>query len=80
MTRSEVARAVIETLSRGRGHVPGRVKLALRLSEVGADSLDAEELVIELEERLGRPLGALDLARFETVGDLVSHLQDTLAD
>lgn len=65
-------KALIHELS---GRVPPEVTLATRFEEdLGMDSLDVVELVIEIEDEFGIHVPDRIAADIETVGDLVAAL------
>lgn len=56
------------------------VTLAARLAEdLGADSLDAVELNMALEDALGVSIPDEELAGLKTVGDIVKYVEDHAA-
>ena len=50
---------------------------ATTFEELGVDSLDTVEMVMRLEEELGKELEMEE--KFETVGDLVKYVESKLA-
>ena len=48
---------------------------AQQFQDLGADSLDAVELNIALEEQLGLSIADEDRPNMKTVGDIVSYLE-----
>jgi len=48
-----------------------------RLDETGMESLHVAELIVELEEIVGKQLDLVDVERFETLGDLCRALRAT---
>lgn len=48
-----------------------------RLDDTGMESLHVAELIVELEEILGKQLDLVDVERFETLGDLCRALRAT---
>jgi len=44
--------------------------------DLGADSLDVVELVMELEDVFGTEISDEDAERINTVGDAVTHIED----
>ncbi len=60
----------------------GEIQLSDRLEEIGVESLDAVEIIFDLEEKFGIeiPFNANDQQMaFETVGDIVSAVQGLVA-
>lgn len=47
--------------------------------DLGADSLDSVEIVMAIEESFGVEFDEETAARVDTVGDLVAHIEATLA-
>jgi acyl carrier protein len=45
--------------------------------DAGMESLQVAELIVELEEALGKQLDLVDIDRFETLGDLCRALRAT---
>lgn len=55
---------------------PSDVKPEARIQkDLGADSLDILQLLMKLEDNYGYTIPDEELARFETVGDVLSYLQ-----
>ena len=46
------------------------------IEDLGADSLDTVELVMELEEEFGLDIHDEDADKFKTVGDALSYLKE----
>ena len=63
---------IVDTRSWEMEDVP---READRAEDLGADSLDAVELNIALEERLGLPIADDDRPNMKTVGDIVRYLE-----
>ncbi len=58
---------------------PDEIQMDSELKEeLGADSLDAVELAMALEEEYDIEMQDEDLDRFKTVGDIVEFLQEKL--
>jgi 1-acyl-sn-glycerol-3-phosphate acyltransferase len=49
------------------------------LADLGLDSLDCADLTMVLEERLGAPLGSLDMASIRTLGELAAAVHQGVA-
>lgn len=74
----QVLDVVIENL--GLGAEDEEVLLEARFTEdLGADSLDAVEIVMEVEARLGVTVPDEDMGNLETVGDLVRYVEGQLS-
>ena len=55
---------------------PSDVKPEARIQkDLGADSLDILQLLMKLEDNYGYTIPDEELARFETVGDVLTYLQ-----
>ena len=63
---------IVDTLSCEMEDVPVEADLAV---DLGADSLDAVELNIALEEQLGLSIADDDRPNMKTVGDIVRYLE-----
>jgi acyl carrier protein len=46
-----------------------------RFDDIGMESLEIAELIVELEEILGKQLDLVDIDRFQTLGDLCRSLR-----
>lgn len=60
----------------------GEIQLTDKLEEIGVESLDAVEIIFDLEEKFGVeiPFNANDSQMaFETVGDIVSAVEGLIA-
>ena len=64
---------IVETLSCEADEVTMEASLT---EDLGADSLDAVELNIALEEQLGISIADEDRPNMKTVGDIVRYLED----
>lgn len=71
MTFEKVKEIIVETISCDEDKVTMEAKLA---DDLGADSLDAVELNMALEEAFEISISDDDLMKFVTVGDIVSHI------
>ena len=72
MTFEEMRDIIVETLSCDAEDVTMEATLA---EDLGADSLDAVELNIALEEQLGLSIADEDRPNMKTVGDIVRYLE-----
>ena len=68
---ADVQRRVSAIVEEHLGASPGKVNHATSLVELGADSLDAVELVMELEEELDVNISEEVASECETIGDIV---------
>ncbi|MGN1158172.1 MAG: acyl carrier protein [Agathobacter sp.] len=71
MTFEKVKEIIVETISCDEDKVTMDAKLA---DDLGADSLDAVELNMALEEAFEISISDEDLMKFETVADIVNHI------
>ena len=46
------------------------------VEDLGADELDMVELVMEIEEEFGFAISSEDAEKFNTVGDVVSYVEE----
>ena len=66
---------VIDLLAKQLSKDPAKIKLTDRIVEdVGADSLDIVEMLMNLEETYGITIPDDDAMQLKTVGDLVKYL------
>lgn len=76
MTEERILETIRERLQKLVDREIPKLTPATRLrDELGLNSLDAVELVLELEEAFGIELPDEDLTRFESVGDVVEAVQ-----
>lgn len=73
MTFEKVKEIIVETISCDEDKVTMEAKLA---DDLGADSLDAVELNMALEEAFEMTISDEDLVKFVTVGDIVNHIDN----
>lgn len=71
MTFEKVKEIIVETISVDEAKVTMEAKLT---DDLGADSLDAVELNMALEEAFDITIADEDLMKFVTVGDIVNHI------
>lgn len=50
----------------------------MKLSELGLDSLDVVELLLQLEEQYDIHFDDIDMTNFKTVGDLLASIEQKL--
>ncbi len=74
MQRDEVFNLARDHLAEELEIDPAKIAEGTRLKDLGADSLDLYELVMELEDRYGISVSEEQAARIETVGDAVSFV------
>ena len=74
MTENEVFNAVREIVSDRIDKSKDEVTMESTFGEMGIDSLDTVDLLMDLEDRLGLTI-ELD-KKIATVGDLVSHIMN----
>ncbi len=71
MTLEKVRDIVVDTLNCDAADVTEQARLA---EDLGADSLDAVELNMALEDAFGQAIPDEELAGMKTVGDIVAYL------
>ncbi len=72
MTFENVKKVIIESLNCSEEQVTMEARL---IEDLGADSLDAVELNMAIEDEFGVEIPDTALAELKTVGDLVSHIE-----
>lgn len=77
MTFEKVKDIIVETISCDEDKVTMEAKLT---DDLGADSLDAVELNMALEEAFEISISDEDLMKFVTVGDIVNHIDSVKAE
>ena len=50
----------------------------MKLSELGLDSLDVVELLLQLEEQYDIHFDDIDMSNFKTIGDLLASIEQKL--
>ncbi len=68
----DVREVIVEQLSRSAEEVKPESRIR---EDLGADSLDAVELVMALEEKFGVEIPDSDAEKFVTVDDVVKYVQ-----
>ncbi len=68
----DVREVIVEQLSRSTEEVKPESRIR---EDLGADSLDAVELVMALEEKFGVEIPDSDAEKFVTVDDVVKYVQ-----
>lgn len=71
MTFDKVKEVIIESLNCSADQVTMEARL---IEDLGADSLDAVELNMAIEDAFGVEIPDTALAELKTVGDLVNHI------
>jgi len=79
MTREEIFEQVKEVIADRLGVDPDEIKWESRLVEdLGADSLDNAELVMNLEEKFGIEIPDEDQTKIQTIEDIVNYIEEKL--
>jgi len=77
MDKSEIERIVkeivMEKLQVGTGEITENASF---VDDLGADSLDTVELVMDFEEKFGVEIPDEDAEKIRTVGDAISYLEE----
>lgn len=73
MSFEKVKAIIVENLSCDADDVTMEAELE---ADLGADSLDAVELAMALEEELGVTIEDEEFAKMKTVGDIVNYLEE----
>lgn len=74
MSQAEIECKIIEIISKQLGVAKDKVTRTSRLQDdLGADSLDQVELVMDLEDGLDIQIPDEALAKFTTVGDVIEY-------
>ncbi|MDB4354103.1 acyl carrier protein [Akkermansiaceae bacterium] len=68
----KVTEIIVEQLGVSADQVKPEAKL---IEDLGADSLDAVELVMAIEEEFGIEVADEDAEKLATVGDITSHVE-----
>lgn len=76
MTFEKVKEVIVDTISCEEEAVTMEAKL---IDDLGADSLDAVELNMALEEAFDITIADEEVANFVTVGDIVKHIESAIA-
>ena len=75
--QERVIEVVCEQLSTNKDNITDQTSF---INDLGADSLDTVELVMEFEERFGIEIPDESAEKIQTVGDAVSFIQKKLGD
>lgn len=70
---------VQEVLSQVLGCDPGHAVPGITLLDLGADSLDHQDIIIELEEAFNLEISDKDSEGLRTVGDIVTYIDKRAA-
>ena len=70
-TQEKVTEIIVEQLGVSADQVKPEAKL---IEDLGADSLDAVELVMAVEEEFGIEVADEDAEKLATVGDIIAHV------
>ena len=76
MTFEKVKEVIVDTISCDEEAVTMEAKL---IDDLGADSLDAVELSMALEEAFEITIADEEVAKFVTVADIVNHIDSAVA-
>ena len=80
MSAENVEERVIKIVCDKLGTSPDKVSLETHfINDLGADSLDTVELVMEFEDAFSVNIPDEDAEKIQTVGDAVSYIKDKLA-
>lgn len=81
MTKQEIADKVIEIIVDKLNVDPSEVtETASFTNDLGADSLDTVELIMEFEKVFNITIGDEVSQNIQTVGDAISHIQAAVAE
>ncbi len=75
-TQEKVTEIIVEQLGVSADQVKPEAKL---IEDLGADSLDAVELVMAVEEEFGIEIADEDAEKLATVGDIITHVDKASA-
>jgi len=76
MTREEIAKMVKDIIVEKLGVNPSEVKEeASFVEDLGTDSLDTVELVMDLEEKFGLEIPDEDAEKIKTVRDAIDYIE-----
>ena len=79
MTRPEIEVLIIEALKRASVRPIAPTPTSDLIADLGLDSVQILEAVAELEDRFDLTVATADLARFKTVADAATYLEDAVA-
>jgi len=73
---AQLVQSVTQRYADSFGTAPGAINADTRFSDLGADSLDTVEMIMELEEEFDVSIPNDVAERIQTVGDAVRHIQN----
>ena len=77
MAEDSVDQMVIDIVAERLGHEKDEIKAGSNfINDLGADSLDIVELVMEFEEKFDMTIPEEDAEKIQTVGDAVSYVKE----
>lgn len=76
---SGVSKVLADLVARRTGRDPASVLPTSRLAELGVDSIQAMELVVEVQRSFDVSVDGQDLVDMETLGDVVQYVERRLA-
>ena len=71
---------IIKIVAYHEGIEPEKISLDMALVDVGLDSLDSVELIMQFEEEFGIEIPDEDAEKMITVGAIVKYIQDKTGD
>lgn len=74
--QEKVTEIIVEQLGKDAEHVKPEAKL---IEDLGADSLDAVELIMAVEEEFGIEVPDEEAEKLISVGDIISHVEKAQA-
>lgn len=75
---AEIIEKVQEVIAEKLSVEPAEVTLDKSFNDLGADSLDTVELILEFEKAFGVSIPDEDAEKIATVGDAVKYIEDHL--
>jgi acyl carrier protein len=81
MTTEEIEKKVIEIVAKQLNIEAKKIKRESSfVNDLGADSLDTVELVMEMEEAFGMSIPDEDAEKIQTVGDAISYIERRMSE